>query len=333
MPDPSAPQPVLTVYSVGADEAADCHLVLGELARQTIAGRIEVIIAAPTFEGFDRAIGERFAGFKELTIPHGAPVGEAMAACVRAASGRFVVYAEEHSYFADDWAAVLLETHEQGRPVVGFAMENANPGSVVSWAHFFGQFGEVVAPVESGPRDFLAGHHVSYERELLLGYGDLLAEAMEDETAMFLDFRRRGVPMYVEGRAISRHVNVSRLGALIALDFTGQRSFASTRARIGRWPWWRRLVFACGSPLVPLLRIKRIWPHMRRVPEGRRRVVGVMAVMVVMCIAGAVGEAMGYLLGVGSAHVQRRAAELERERFTAGASAWTKPRDSVTPTR
>ncbi|MEM6332599.1 MAG: hypothetical protein AAF823_04590 [Planctomycetota bacterium] len=328
MSDSSAPQPALTVYSVGADTAADCHLVLGELARQTAADRLEVIIAAPSFEGFDRSQTGAFANFVELEIPPAEALGQAMAASIRAASGKAVVYAEEHTYLSDDWAERLIEAHQAGRPVVGFSMTNANPGTLVSWAHYFGQFAEIVAPVESGPRDFLAGHHVSYDRELLLGYGELLAEAMEDETAMFLDLRKRGVPMWLEGRAMSNHVNVAKLGALLSLDYTGQRSFAATRARLGKWPWWRRLVFAGGAPLVPFLRIVRIWPHLRRVPEGRRRTVGVLAVLAVMCTAGAVGEAMGYLFGAGSAHVARREAELEREKLTGGESTWTKSREA-----
>lgn len=318
--------PSLTVYSVGALSAGDCHAVLQELRRQTIADQLEVLIVAPNDEGIDPSHTAGFARFAVITPESIDYNGQAMAVAVRAATAPFTVYAEEHTYLADDWAKRLLEAHRRGYQAVGFVMENANPGSLTSWAHLFGQFGNMVGPVASGEVGFLAGHHASYSRDLLLGYGPLLDEMLENESAIFLDLRRRGIAMYMAGDAISRHINVAKLGGLMQLDYRGQRGFAATRAKAGRWPWPKRLFYAAASPLVPPLRLARTLPYLLRNPEGRRRLPWVLGPMSAMFLAGGVGEMLGYLFGAGHTAEDRLASELQREAFTAGDATWVKPR-------
>jgi hypothetical protein len=318
--------PSLTVYSVGAMSAGDCHAVLQELRRQTIADQLEVLIVAPHDEGIEASQTAGFARFEVITPESIDYNGQAMAVAVRAAAAPYTVYAEEHTYLADDWAERLVAAHRRGYEAVGFPLENANPGSLTSWAHLFGQFSNMVAPVASGEVDFLAGHHVSYSRDLLLGYGPLLEEMLENEAAIFLDLRRRGIAMYMAGDAISRHINVAKLGALMQLDYRGQRGFAATRAKSGGWSWPRRLFYAAASPLVPPLRLARTLPHLLRNPEGRRRLPGILGPLSVMLLAGGGGEMLGYLFGPGRTAEDRLASELQREAFTTGGATWVKPR-------
>ncbi len=311
---------------MGAFAAGDCHAVLQELRRQTIADQLEVLIVAPSEEGIDPSHTVGFARFAVITPESIAYNGQAMAVAVRAATAPYTVYAEEHTYLADDWAAHLLKAHQRGYQAVGFAMENANPGALTSWAHLFGQFGNMVPPVASREVDFLAGHHASYRRDLLLGYGPLLEEMLENEAAIFLDLRRRGIAMYMAGDAISRHINVAKLGALMQLDYRGQRGFAATRANSGRWSWPKRLFYAAASPLVPPLRLARTLKYVFGNPEGRRRMPWILGPLSAMFLAGGVGEMLGYLIGAGRTAEDRLASELQREDFTTGEATWVKPR-------
>ncbi|MEM6259213.1 MAG: hypothetical protein AAGI37_13090 [Planctomycetota bacterium] len=323
--------PAITVYSVGVESAGDCYAVVQELLRQTICDRIELIIVAPTADGLDPKQCTPFAAYRSIELPEMPMLGSAMAKAIRAAAAPLVVYAEEHTGLSEDWAERVVAAHEKGYKAVGFAMENANPGSLYSWAHLLGQFGDLVAPAVSGEKPFLAGHHVSYDRALLLGYGDLLDRVMEDESALFLDLRQRGIAMYLEADAKSQHVNVSTLRGLVDLEMCGQRSFATTRARVGRFTLWKRIAFAASMPLVPFLRLVRVWPDIQRVPDARRRMPQLLVPMSFMFCVGAIGEALGYLFGAGNAATHRLSAELERELFTGTAGgAWTKPRAQAT---
>lgn len=306
----------LTVFTIAHETASDCRDVLKSLQRQSIRDAMEVIIVAPNRDGLADDCLDEFGAGRWILLPEVRSCGEPMAAATRAAQAPFVAYAEEHSTLREDWAENLVAAHEAGYDAVGFAMENANPDSVVSWAHLYGQFGPVVAPVESAETDFLAGHHVSYRKQMLLDdYDDMLRDVLEDESALFLDLRARGRKMYVAGDAVSFHVNISSLKAYMHLDFLGQRSFAAARARVARWSPWRRIFYACAGPLIPFVRLRRIFTHIRRTGRGKELLPEILVPLLLGLSSGAVGESVGYLFGGGRSAEQKAPAELQRELF------------------
>jgi hypothetical protein len=202
----------------------------------------------PNRDGIDESEFRVFGAWRWGVLPSVDTCGQTMEAAVRASRAPYVVYAEEHTYFREDWAERLVAAHEQGYEAVGFATKNANPNTLTSWAHLCGQFGPVVAPVKSRESDFLAGHHVSYSKELLLSYGKLLEPMLEDESALFLDLRVLGKKMFIAGDAISRRVSVSNLTTYIRMDYLGQRSFADARTTVGNWNRAKRVLTRARHP-------------------------------------------------------------------------------------
>jgi hypothetical protein len=98
------------------------------------------------------------------------------------------------------------------------------------------------------------------------------------------------------------------------MDFWGQRSLAAARAAANRWPAWRRLVFAGAAPLFPWVRGGRIVRDLRR--SGRRQLLPwVLFPIAAALVAGACGEAIGYLFGGGNAAFRKAPVELQRDRF------------------
>jgi hypothetical protein len=163
----------------------------------------------------------------------------------------------------------------------------------------------------------LTGHHASYRREVLLAYGDLLDAMLEDESALFLDLHQRGERLLMCGEAISYHINLSRLSAYVSLDFNGQRSFAHGRATVGKWPFWKRALWAFACPLVPLVRLQRILFHLRRTRRLGQLMPQILLPMLPALTAGAFGEAIGYLFGGGAAAESKLGPELRRRHFLA----------------
>ncbi|HEY7530781.1 MAG TPA: hypothetical protein VIC56_08910 [Gemmatimonadota bacterium] len=313
----SPPAPALSVFTIGFRCARDCRRVLADLRRQTIRGELDVLVVAPDASGLEPDDLAGFAEARILAAPVGEGCGRAMAAAVRTARAPFVAYAEEHSLLDGTWAEAVLRAHRRGYDVVGFAIENANPGFLTSWAQLYGYFAPVVAPVESGETDALGGHHVSYRRDLLLEYGERLAEFLEDEAALFLDLRARGVPLFVAGDAVTRHVNVSRPDVFLRLEYLGQRSFAATRAATGRWRWWKRAAYAAAAPLVPWIRLRRILPHIRRTGRARQLLPQILGPLLPALAVGAWGEMLGYLAGGGACAERKSPVELSRRDFLA----------------
>jgi hypothetical protein len=131
------------------------------------------------------------------------------------------------------------------------------------------------------------GHNSAYKRELLLACGPELEALMEIETMFHWELHRAGHRFYVEPRAAIAHVNVSLPSAWLAERWHAGRVFAASRAR--------RLVFVAGSPLIPLLRFRRIVGQIRRAGLGRR-----LPVLLTSLIVSAAGEMVGYAAGAGN---------------------------------
>jgi hypothetical protein len=276
-----------------------CRKTIGYLRRQTARELLELIIVAPSRGELEVDQQELacFHSYQVVEVGRLESTGRAMAAGVRAARADVVVYAEEHSFPEPDWARVLIEAHRQPYAAVGCAVRNANPRSLCSWANLFGQFGPAVAPVASGVTSFLAGHHSSYKREVLLAYGDRLGELLDNECALHIDLRGKGHVLYLAGEAISSHVNISRLGWYCRQDYLGQRGFAVARARAGRWSGFRRALYVAAAPLIPLVRLRRSVRDIVRSGRSRQLLPGVLFLIVPALVCGAVGEALGYVLG------------------------------------
>jgi hypothetical protein len=178
--------------------------------------------------------------------------------------------------------------------VVGPAMVNANPESATSWAAMWINYGPFFHTVDRGPADLLPGHNSAYQRSALLSLGEDLDDLVQSLTEVQVEFRSRGHRLYLEPSASVEILNVSQPGPYLADQFGKGRQFAKLRRR--RWSIAQRLLYAAGSPLIPVVRFSHILGFLRkrgRVHElwrGRR-----LALLVGGLITGAAGEFAGYL--------------------------------------
>ena len=167
-------RPSLSVFLVTRSDYEAVRKTISFLEVQTALDRLELILVVPSVETL-QPDEEDLAAFRWLQVVEVGPFessGIAFAAAVRAARAPWVMYGEEHSYPAPNWAEVLIEAQQGPWSVVGCAMTNDNPGTLTSWAHLIAQFGPVVVPVESGEAGYVAGHHSSYRRDQHLEFGE-----------------------------------------------------------------------------------------------------------------------------------------------------------------
>lgn len=305
----------LSVISISYGAASNYRQAIEDLRRQTAREELEVIVVSADGAGLEEKDFDGIGAWQQVILPEVRTMGKAMEAAVRVAKAPFVTYAEEHGYLPEDWAEGVIAAHEKGYDVVGFAMENANPKTLTSWAQFYGQFGHVAAPVKSGESNYLGGHHVSYRKETLLDYGSLLSDVLEDEAALLLDLRAKGIKMFIVGDAVG-HLHFSGPKIYAYMDYLGQRGFASTRAKIGHWPWWKRGAYAAAASLIPWIRLRRSLADICR--TGRQDLVPrILVPLVPALLAGAWGEMLGYLIGAGDSAERKAPGEFERRRFLA----------------
>lgn len=306
-------RPALSVVLPAPRGLEGVRLTLRHLRRQDLAGAVEVVVVSglPEPTPVDEELGP-FWGWQWVGVASDLPTPGAYAAGVRRATAPVVVLGEDHSFPQPGWAEAILERHRAGWSVVGPAVINANPASAVSWADFVIGYGPWMAPCSGGPARFLPGHNSSYRREVLLGLGGSLEQALAAEAVLHADLARAGHGLYLEPEARTAHVNFSLLGSWLRVQLANGRVFAASRSR--RWPWQRRLLFAAASPLVPAVRLARCVRQLARGGAGGRPVVGTLLLLAVGLVLDGVGQALGTLGGAGRASATLARFETDRLR-------------------
>ena len=290
--------PALSVVLPTSDDFSTIRQTVRALSRQACCDKIELVIVAPT-ETIDIPADE-VSMFAATRVAYGGPVRTSnISRCVgvRAASAPYVVLAEDHSFPEPGWAEALLNAHAEGYAVVGPVMLNGNPKSMMSWANLVLEYGPWLDGSDRREMDNLPGHNSSYDRSVLMSYGDNLEHMFEVDSVIQRDIASRGHRLILEPKAKTRHFNFSRRGASISLRFNCGRSYAGHRV-IG-WSLPKRIAFALGSPLIPVVRLTRVL----RMLSGSERyswlVPRIIPILCVSVITDGLGEMAGYIVGPG----------------------------------
>jgi len=310
--------PDMSVVVVSLDSYARIRRTIAALRAQTAKRQLEIVIVAPSREvlKLDEADLQDFLSFQVVEVGPIRSTGGAVTAGFQRAQAPVVAYAEEHSYPFPTWAEALLLAHKQPWGAVGVAIVNANPDSIISWANLFTDFGPSVDPAAGGVTSHLAWHHGSYKRELLSGYDtEQLQNFLETEGLLHQALQDRGYQLYLEPAAKSNHVNVSTMLSLIRCEFVGGRLYGAARVRHNKWSMARRLLYILGSPLIPVLRLRRTLREVRRAGQWDKLLPQILPGIITALVAHCLGEISGYALGAGDAAWQRVPCELNRCEF------------------
>ena len=306
-------EPELSVVLATPDSHESLRLTLRYLRAQTRRDSIEVLIVGPSDEAVrvpDRDL-EGFWGNQRIALGPITSIAVANAAGIRRARARLVALAEDHCFPESGWAAALIEAHRRPCAVVGPAIRNANPATIVSWCDFVVGYGPWMDPVAGGPAPFLPGHNSCYKKSVLMEYGPRLEEVLEAETVLHIELARHGHQLRVEPRVRAAHTNFALASSWLPIMYYQGRVFGASRAR--GWRVGRRLAYGAAAPLIPLVRLMRCVSEVRRrrgaMPPLRR----LLPLLVVGLVFDAAGQFMGYLGGAGEAVT--RVAQYEFHRF------------------
>ena len=86
-------------------------------------------------------------------------------------------------------------------------------------------------------------------------------------------------------------------------------------SRARNWGWPRRLAYALGSPLIPVVRLLRIATEIRRTGLGGQSLPRFLPWLIAGLAASSFGEFLGYAGFVGESHARLLEVELYRHRY------------------
>ncbi|HET6798144.1 MAG TPA: hypothetical protein VFH40_13375 [Gemmatimonadales bacterium] len=284
-----------------ADHFDTIRRVVHCLRDQTARDRIELVILSPDGARFgaDPLELTGFAAVQLLEAQVIEPFTMARAMGVRAATAPLIVIGETHSYPHPGWAEALIAAHELPWAAIAPGFGNANPIGALSWAIFLLDYGRWLTGLRPGEISLAPTHNVAYKRAVLLELGAKLDAALGHGEELTLHFRTWGHRAYFEPAARIDHLNITRPRAWLNERFLGGRLIAGHRSR--RWTWPRRFLYFAGSPLIPAVVLSRIRRGVRRARCETRLPGGTMPAILLGALVSAIGEAVGYALGVGPA--------------------------------
>ena len=234
------PEPALSVVAVTRDHHRTLRPIVATLRSQTIADRIELVIAAPPGTA---AFGPPPdpAGFHSVRVVEVGPVtnrGRAAAPAVLAATAPIVALTENHCFPTSHWGERLVASHAQGWAGVGPAVGNANPESRLSQTmHAFG-YGQFPRSGPPGPVDEIALHNSSFRREVLPAELETLEDLLADERRLHRALRTQGHTLYFDPALVKWHINEATWPQFAAMSYQSGRRYGGTRS--ANWPVWRR---------------------------------------------------------------------------------------------
>jgi len=286
--------PKLSVVLV-TDREETIRRVLDRLCLQTVRHEVELVLVAPASGALDPANLEGFAAVKVVQCGLPIVLSKARAEGIRAASAPLVFIGETHSFPDARMVEELIEAHAGPWTVVTPGFANRNPTGPLSWAGFITDYGAWSERLPAGETGFAPFYNSAFKRSALLEFGSRLESALGSWDEMWDGLRAQGARIYFEPAARIEHLNASRRRSWVQERYLRGRMTAD-----GRTPSWsrlRRLVYACGSPLLPplyLWRVRRGWSAVRRDP---RVPAGTLPAMVLGAVISAAGELVGYARG------------------------------------
>ena len=293
--------PALTVVVITGKARDRIARLLDALAGQSIAGALEVVIVslASSEPGIDLP-----GGLDAVVANHpgSCDLGRARAEGVRRARAPLIAFLEDHTVPESRWAEQVCRTF-QTLPLitaVSYAFVNGSPDTYFYRSVFMAEYGALAHPLPEGGAPAMAANNVAYRREALTAFGAGLDALIEIDyflqKAMGGNFQIAAAPL-----ALLAHQTNRRLRDLVRGHFLYAQLFAHRRLQFERWSLPKRVVAAAAVPLlVPLLRIERLFQALAGGPNVSRAATA-LPVILILYLAGALGEAWGLLHGKGPA--------------------------------
>lgn len=293
--------------------------VIDSLAAQTIAKQIELVlvITAPPDASAREQVENHFHSLKVVHVPPIVSLGSARARGVEAAAAPFVFIIETHAYpdpqLAENLVAAL--SSEWSHVIPGF--RNANPDSGLSWVGFLSDYGTWAESLPAGETEKGPAHNAAFRRSVLLEFGERLEHVLTFGDELYLTLRARGHRSYFEPAAGIKHVNLNRFRPFVRERYVAGVLIGGYRSK--RWGLMRRLVYAFGSPLIPIVTLSRVQKGVRETGRRQSLPAGTIPALVLGAMVKAAGEMRGYLLGIpDSAEEEMTGYEVRKLAFNSG---------------
>lgn len=220
---------------------------LEALARQDFSGRYEVIVVDSSSDGTAELVNRRFPSVRLIHLEQRALPGRARNRGVAEARGAVVAFTDADCLPEPDWLRRHYEAQHEYE-VVGGALANANPASLVGWASYLLEFSGYTPSRRQGVTGCLVTANLSCRRKLCREF-PFAEDLWAGEDRVFTHTLSRGRRLLFDGRIRVKHLNRENWREFTTQQRRSGRGATRAWARIGLHPRLRR--HPCLALLTP----------------------------------------------------------------------------------
>jgi hypothetical protein len=291
--------PHLSVVIIASDARRHTERCLESMLDQDLIDRMEVIILDGSLPGTPPITGADHAHVRVVRVPHDADYGAMRAQGIDLARSPLVTVFEEHSFAMPGWAAAVVAAHAGPWSAVGGEEYSAVAGEGWTDAAYLEHCIRWMPPAPRGEASALPTHNVTFKRAILLSYRADLPAYLTCLPLLYWKLTEDGHRMYVEPDARYLHTYAANPQTLLN-HIHWSRLFGRERASRYRWSIRERIVRCLASPALPWLRLARLgWFIIRERPERTWLFLYMSPAVLLVEVAGVLGETLGLLLGSG----------------------------------
>ncbi|MEO2023071.1 MAG: glycosyltransferase [Pirellulaceae bacterium] len=210
------------------------------------------------------------------------------------AVGQYIVFIDDHIELPSDYLVGLERATQRGYDLFGGVVENANPETAASWAHYFCEYSKWLPVVPEGPVSDLPGSNFAIDRGLLTQYLPFPDHKFALESHLFSQCVRDGhKPQFVHDFSM-RHFHVEQISEFwkhicfrYGIEFARSHGFGPLR----------RLLYAAAMPFTVLLLYARVLRNAARSRFYLAKLLRCTPLLLATFAVRCSGEAVGYLRG------------------------------------
>jgi GT2 family glycosyltransferase len=292
-----AESPKLSVIVASYESGRTIEACLESLRNQRTDWPFEVIAVDSGTDGAARLIEKRFPEVKLCRSSERKFCGAARNWAMGIARGEIVAFLDADCVARPDWVETLCAAHETVVPVIGGAIANGNPESLVGWAAYFCEFSRWMPGTPPQWLDDIAGANISYKRELFDRYGPFIEGTYCSDTEYHWRLGRDGIRLRFEPSSVVAHRNIERLRQFLGHEFDHGRSFGRVHRSAKGFSFWTRSVKMAGVPLGILRMLAAITANIMKNRTYLPQFVAALPLLMLGVVFWSVGQGVGYVEG------------------------------------
>jgi hypothetical protein len=257
----------------------------------------EIIVVDRCLNGSMSELAEKYSDVNFVQFPVRTSLQSLLASGIGRSTADIIALTDASCVVGDRWISSIMKAHAGDWPVVGGSVEVASNTTLTSWAAHFCDYSQfMTTTVRAGLVSAVPGNNLSLKREALKIGGAFVKDEFW-KTHWCRSLQAKGSQLFLEPAIKVRVRKVYKMRPFLRRRFDQGRCFAGIRAEQHR-PW-KRVLFAAGTFVLPLLFLFRTAPPVLRQRQHWGKFLATLPLIFAAFIVWSAGEAAGYLNGPG----------------------------------